>query len=143
MSASLAIAMWAVMGGLWRRMDGGWLGLPKSICIALGGVMASPPIYLAFLSVFGWWPEAAAMTIMIVILIMLFFIASLHPGPSFTNMEVFKKYAIFGLGYWLARLWWPDSWRVGGFIDGPYAIGEIFLGASTYAALMAACLAVM
>jgi len=61
---------------------------------------------------------------------LLFFVVSMAPGPSFTNARCFLKYGPFGAGYWLARLYWPPTWLVGSFIDGPMSVGEIFLGAS-------------
>lgn len=139
MLASLAIIAIAISGGLWRRVDGGWLGLPRSICFALGAVLVMIPSISAAYSLCPHWSGAITLGVLASALVMLFFVMSLHPGPSFTNMEVFKKYGPFGLGYWLARLYWPESWRVGGFIDGPYAVGEIFLGTSVYGALAAAC----
>ena len=59
MLASL-IALWAVLGALWRRADGGWLGLPKSICIAIGSVLALIPSTYAAYALCGYWPEAIA-----------------------------------------------------------------------------------
>lgn len=127
MSAAL-IVLWAVIGGLWRRVFGGWSGLPRSICYALM-VPLTVPIWMVM--PWGvWWPYCLMSVLAAISACMLFFVVSLAPGPSFTNARCFLKYGPFGAGYWLARLYWPATWTWGGFIDGPMAVGELFLGAS-------------
>lgn len=125
------IALWIILGGVWRRVFGGWLGLPRSICYALM-MPLTLPIWLL-----GNWDGGAISTgfaiggsVLLSVACLLFFVVSLAPGPSFTNARCFLKYGPFGAGYWLARLYWPPNWLVGGFIDGPIAVGEMFLGAS-------------
>jgi hypothetical protein len=122
------ILLWAVLGGMWRRVFGGWTGLPRSICYGLMAPLTLP-IWLSY----PWgpyWPYCLLAGVCLTVACLLFFVVSLAPGPSFTNARCFLKYGPFGAGYWLARLYWTPTWLVGGFIDGPMAVGEIFLGAS-------------
>lgn len=125
--ATTLILLWAILGGLWRRVFGGWTGLPRSICYALMAPLTLP-IWMPP-ERWGFWPDLA-LGVVFTAVCLLFFVVSLAPGPSFTNARCFLKYGPFGAGYWLARLYWPPTWLVGGFIDGPMAVGELFLGAS-------------
>ncbi len=127
MTAALVI-LWAILGGLWRRMFGGWTGLPRSVCYALMVPLTLP---------FWLLPERhgllidSALGLVFTVGALLFFVGSLYPGGKFTDdRDVLLKYGPFGLGYVLAHRFWRDEWNRGGFIDGSNAVGEIFLGAS-------------
>ena len=126
------VILWAVLGGAWRRIDGGWLGLPKSICIASGAVLAALPIGWAAWQWVGYWPETLAVTLVGTILVMLFFISSLSPGTSYTGTGSLKRYGPFGLGYWLAEQYWPLAWEER---CGWTEFGEGFLGATVFGCL--------
>lgn len=129
MTAAALIALWAVLGGLWRRVFGGYTGLPRSICYALMAPLTLP-IWLAL--PWGiWWPYCAMSAVPITGLCLLFFVVSLYPGGKFTDdRDVLLKYGPFGLGYVWAHRYWRDEWNRGGFIDGSNAVGEILLGSS-------------
>jgi hypothetical protein len=110
-------------------MFGGWSGLPRSICYALMAPLTLP-IWLAL--PWGiWWPYCLMAGLAATALCLLFFVVSLYPGGKFVDdRDVMLKYGPFGIGYVLACLFWRDEWNDGDFVDGPCAIGEIFLGAS-------------
>lgn len=131
---AILILLWAILGGLWRRILGGWLGLPRSICYALSAPLALP-IWMAM----PWdhmWPYQALGAVVATVAVLMFFVVSLYPGGRFDSArEVLLKYGPFGIGYVAARRWWPDRWRAGGFIDGWSSVGEVFLGASFYACI--------
>lgn len=135
MTGAFLVILWGVLGGLWRRIFGGWSGLPRSICYAIM-VPLTTPLWFRMSWSDAWWPYSIVGGLLVTAACLLFFVVSLYPGATFSNADTIKKYGPFGLGYWFARLWWPDSWRVGGFVDGPAAVGEIFLGASFWAAFM-------
>jgi hypothetical protein len=129
MGAVLLVILWAVLGGLWRRMFGGWTGLPRSICYALM-VPLTLPIWLA-LPWGVYWPYSILAGVCFAALCLLFFVVSFYPGGKFVDdRDVMFKYGPFGIGYVLAHRFWRDEWNRGGFIDGSNAVGEIFLGAS-------------
>lgn len=71
---------------------------------------------------------------------LLFLVRGFVTGPidQPTPARVWKKYGPFALGYWAAWKWWPERWKLGGLIDGPYAVGELFLGGSLYVTVDAA-----
>lgn len=128
----LALA-WPVMGALWRRAFGGWGGVSRGIleipCVA----MAAFPFSWAFTGPLPFWWSVATGAVFSS-LVLLFFIRGFVSGPIDADQwSPFRKYGPFGAGYWLAWRYWPASWRLGGFIDGPYSVGELFLGASVYA----------
>ncbi len=130
MTAAALIALWAVIGGLWRRMFGGWTGLPRSICYALM-VPLTLPAWLIMPWSAAWWPYSVGAGLLLTLSSLAFFVVSLYPGGEFTNdRDVMLKYGPFGIGYVLAHRFWRDEWNRGGFIDGSNAVGEIFLGAS-------------
>jgi hypothetical protein len=125
----MLILLWAVLGGLWRRAFGGWLGLPRWATYVL---MA--PLTLPFWLAMPWdalWPYEALAGVAVIAACLLFFVVSLYPGGRYDDdREVLLKYGPFGIGYVLARRHWPDEWRLGGFVDGWSSVGELSLGAS-------------
>jgi hypothetical protein len=128
-TAAALIVLWVVLGGLWRRVLGGYTGLPRSICYALMAPLTLP-IWLAL--PWGiWWPYAVMIGVSCTAACLLFFVVSFYPGGKFTDdRDVMLKYGPFGLGYILAHRFWRDEWNSGDFIDGSNAVGEILLGAS-------------
>jgi hypothetical protein len=128
-TAAALIALWAVLGGLWRRVFGGYTGLPRSICYALMAPLTLP-IWLA--APWGiWWPYAVMIGVSCTAACLLFFVVSLYPGGKFVDdRDVMLKYGPFGLGYVAAHRWWRNEWNTGDLIDGSNSVGEILLGAS-------------
>ncbi|CUW40261.1 protein of unknown function [Magnetospirillum sp. XM-1] len=110
--ATALVILWAVLGGLWRRMFGGWTGLPRSICYALMAPLTLP-IWLA-LPWGVYWPYSVIAGIGSTALCLLFFVVSLYPGGKFTDdRDVLLKYGPFGIGYVLAHRFWRDEWNRG------------------------------
>lgn len=128
---ALFIIWWAVIGGIWRRMLGGWAGLPRSVCYGLSTPL-SIPVFFTVLPLGVWWASAAFLSA--VALSLIFFVVSLYPGGRYDNTrEVLLKYGPFGLGYVMARRYIPSEWAPNDFFDGWASVGEVFLGASFYA----------
>jgi len=126
------IAAWATGGALWRRAFGGWGGLSRRVTYVL-----SLPLSLLPLLVAAWglpWPWLLGVTSVGAGLVLLFFVCGLWPGVI-DGWRVWRKYGPFAAGYWAAWRWWPSSWRLGGFVDGANAVGELTLGGSFFAAL--------
>ena len=120
---------WAVLGGLWRRVFGGWTGLPRSICYALL-VPLTTPIWMAM--PWGiWWPYCLMAGLAATGACLLFFVVGFYPGGKFVDdRDVLLRYGPFGLGYVWAHRFWRDEWNTGSFLDGSNSVGEILLGAS-------------
>ena len=129
MMLSLVI-LWVILGGLWRRMFGGWTGLPRSICYALM-VPLTLPVWFFLPWSTAWWPYSIGVGLLATAACLVFFVVSLYPGGKFTDdRDVLLKYGPFGLGYVWAHRFWRDEWNTGSFLDGSNSAGEIFLGAS-------------
>ena len=130
MTAVILMALWTALGGLWRRIFGGWTGASRVSCYAAMVPLMMPGHMLIIRQ--GWaLPWAVLAILAATALCLLFFVASLYPGGKFTDdRDVMLKYGPFGIGYVLAHRFWRDEWNRGGFIDGSNAVGEIFLGAS-------------
>jgi hypothetical protein len=126
---ALLIVSWSILGGLWRRMFGGWLGLPRSICYTLM-VPLTLPVWLAL----PWgvmWPYSALAGVAFTALALLFFVVSCYPGGRYDNTrDVLLKYGPFGIGYVWAKKYIPSEWGPNSFFDGWASVGEVFLGAS-------------
>lgn len=130
MTAAAFIALWVVLGGLWRRAFGGWLGLPRSICYALMAPLMAPVVIFLAQTTWPLWVACLA-SIVVTAACLLFFVVSLYPGGKFVDdRDVLLKYGPFGLGYVLAHRYWRDEWNTGDLIDGSNSVGEILLGAS-------------
>lgn len=121
------ILLWAALGGAWRRMLGGWLGLPRSVCYGLSAPLAVPVALL-----FGeclWWPYAVLGGSAFAVIALAFFVVSFAPGETYDGTGSLKRYGPFGLGYFLAEKYWPTQWESK---CGWTEIGEGFLGATFY-----------
>jgi hypothetical protein len=130
MTAAALIALWTVLGGCWRRILGGWLGLPRSICYALMAPLMAPVVIFLAQTTWPLWVACLA-AIVVTTACLLFFVVSFYPGGKFTDdRDVLLKYGPFGLGYVLAHRFWRDEWNTGSLIDGSNSVGEILLGAS-------------
>jgi len=112
------VILWSVLGGLWRRMLGGWTGLPRSICYAI-----MLPLVLPFALLVGfntWWPYAIVSGLGMYLAVLWFFVSGLH------------------LWDWLHDLideHWDVSWQDAHFIDGPQAVVEMASGATVFGLL--------
>lgn len=112
------IIAYAVAGGFWRRVLGGWLGLPRWIAVMMLPALASPLIrihWVAWLVVSLW--------------MMVFWL----PGHKFDDWKALcSRYGGIGLIWTVCQKWWPDHWRLGGFIDGWSSAAEVFAGAVVF-----------
>lgn len=130
--SAILILLWGVLGGLWRRVLGGWLGLPRSICYALSVPLAIPVMWAVHPS-YGL-PIQIGVALGAAVAFLAFFVVSCYPGGRFdVTREVLLKYGPFGLGYVWAKRYIPPEWHKNSFLDGWASVGEIFLGASFYA----------
>ncbi len=130
MTAFALIALWAVLGGLWRRVFGGYTGLPRSICYAMMAPLMAPVVIFLAQTTWPLWIACLA-AIAVTAACLLFFVVSLYPGGKFVDdRDVLLKYGPFGLGYVAAHRLWRDEWNTGSLIDGSNSVGEILLGAS-------------
>jgi hypothetical protein len=116
---ALIIALYIVLGGLWRRIFGGWLHWKRYITISLN-ILATAPIWLLV----PWWAALIAHGLNIAYWI---------KGHEWDHIRpMLLRYGPVGL-YWRACiLWWPEKWRLGGFIDGPTAVAEVLAGATVW-----------
>jgi hypothetical protein len=139
----MACLLWGVLGGLWRRIFGGWLSLPRgSVCYPLS-IPLSAPLGILFWQLLPWYFAIPAF-LAAAGLVLLFFIVSFYPKGKFTDdRDVMLRYGPFGYGYVLAHKYWKDEWNelfnkpfykftTTKFIDGSNAVGEISLGASFF-----------
>lgn len=126
MTVLLACLANAVLGALWRRAFGGWLGARRWLTIPLGCLLGWP--------IFVAWPTLWGLAM--ACLPMLFFL----PGHNLPD-HWFRRYGPFGFGYWFAghsfteKEWARRGWPMEGFIDGWMATGELFLGATFWGVL--------
>lgn len=129
---TLLFLLWGVLGALWRRVFGGYLGLPRgSVCYPLSIPLAAPLWILLFQNFI--WYVALPLSLIATVVILLFFVVSFYPKGKFVdNRDVILKYGPFGIGYVLAHNYWNDDWNTGSFIDGSNAVSEISLGFLLY-----------
>lgn len=105
-------ALFAILGGLWRRVMGGMFSLPRWAVMA-----ASPVLVLPWLSVGPWWFLCVAG------LSALFW----TPGHDFSNdRALLLRYGPFGLAWIACRKWW--RWRFMGWTEA----AEVLAGFSFY-----------
>jgi hypothetical protein len=144
MIATLLLLMWAFLGGLWRRVFGGFLSQKRILTYVY---MAPLTIPLTLLYPIEEWYWRLLVGIATYAVVLLFFVVSIYPGGKFTDdRDVMLKYGPFGIGYILAHKYWKDEWNEtfnkpwypitdNKFIDGSNAVGEISLGALFFAAV--------
>lgn len=126
----LAILANIILGALWRRHWGGWERDHKRWGVVLEGIPLTWPFWL----VLPWWGAAIASALAIT-----FF----APSQRTDTNAVFLRYGPFGLGYWLAYRYWPETWTLGDFEDGWMSVGALFLGGTFWGTVAAVCVAVM
>lgn len=132
------VLAWFIVGAFWRRILGGWLGLPRVVCYALSVPLSAAPVAIAaeFLDA-PWW-LSAVLSAVVASLALTFFIRG-FTSDKIEPEHIWRKYGPFAVGYWAAWKWWPANWRVAGFIDGAGAVGELGLGGTFYATLAFVC----
>jgi len=92
---TLLVIAWAVLGGLWRLLLGGWLGLPRWACVASYALLVAPGWFLL-----PWQAALAAHAF-----------AALYwlPGHLWTDLwEMVKRYGLVigSLWYLIATSDW-------------------------------------
>lgn len=127
LEAAALIAAWTVLGALWRRWFGmaqhGWLFGHRAARLALLTALTAP----AALWLPLWaWPLALAGSI-------LFF--NRHQRTD--GWWGLLYYGPYGAGWGIAQTWIGNAWNTGLWIDGPMALGELWLGGTFWGSLMA------
>lgn len=153
--AALAVAIIAIIAVmLWRRIFGGWLGLRRSLlhlalfCVVVAAVWISfRRIDLAVaigMVVMATWADGHEWTMP------KFMFYRYALGPAVIGgllawatgrpeaLCFFIAGAAVAAVYWAAQRWWPATWCVGGFIDGPIAVAELGAGLSINGGLLIA-----
>lgn len=108
------IALWAILGGLWRRVMGGWLAVSRSAIIYAGIAVLCLPVGLAVGKLL-WWPYGILAYTVTYGASFLFFVCGLH--------------LVDWLYDWLDARWNP-AWQIGGWVDGPRSCVEMASGAA-------------
>lgn len=121
---TVLILTFAILGGHWRRILGGWLGLRRSFIFAAAPLLCLPV----------WLHQPGWVAGLITLAVTLFW----APGHDWTSLRaLLLRYGPVGLCWWTAQRWWPDTWRAGGYIDGAFAVAELTAGAVVYGSLTA------
>ena len=102
-----------IVGALWRRWMGGWLGGERWVRFAVLPLLVWP-----------FWLVWSALPALLASAVCGLFFAMAH---EFEGWGAVKRYGPFGLGYPLAFRFWRSSWNWPPFVDGGTAIGELFL----------------
>lgn len=115
----LSIIFWA----FWRRILGGWLGLPRAAIVVVGALAAVAPFPLEW----GW-------------VVGLLAAAFWTPGHQFgdtvstwrwdsIDRGLLLRYGPIGLAWIAARRLPPNRFRLGSLVDGVFALAELGAGA--------------
>jgi hypothetical protein len=120
MTESFIIIAYAIVGGLWRRVLGGWLNWNRAVAVIFGSVFALP--FVLVLPHWAWLiPLEGAI------------LAYWTIGHKWDHvLPMLKRYGPIGLWWRGAILWWPEKWNKPPFIDGPVAVAEIGAGATFF-----------
>jgi hypothetical protein len=111
-----AILAQMILGGIWRRALGGWLGINRASVVAAGALLTWP-LWLAL----PWWWAAPASALAVGFWTL---------GVRFDSWQVWPRYLVVGaIGYGVLMPRWPAKWCDGDFIDGGAAVGELWAGA--------------
>jgi hypothetical protein len=110
------IALYAIIGGIWRRILGGWFALRRSYIVAFGAMMTAPAWLLL-----PWW-EAA----ILVGILALFFLM----GHRFDRGSIIFRYPLIGAIYRVGERYWPKHYT---------AVAEVVIGAVGWATFAAWC----
>jgi hypothetical protein len=108
----LAILANAILGGIWRRILGGWFSLRRSYIVA-AGVLLTWPVWL----VLPWFwaaPTTGA--------IMLFWTM----GHRFDKWTIILRYPLVGVIYPITEKLWPTRYT---------EISEFFIGGAVWGAV--------
>lgn len=122
---ALATLYGIVVGGIWRRVLGGGGGHRRSLVVATYPALVAPLLL--------FWPWQAYLAVVAVgALVWL-------PGHQWERWQtIVARYGLMGLWWRAVDWWWPRHWRVGRFIDGPFAVAEIGVGATYHGMLFLA-----
>lgn len=116
------VILFAVLGGLWRRALGGWLGLPRWSVVA-----ASPLCAILVLAWHGPWTF---------VLVAAASVLYWTPGHDFSdNLALWRRYGPVGLAWTMCRALWPSSWKIPGMVTGWTEAAEIAAGFLFYGAV--------
>lgn len=126
------VLLWVVLGALWRRWLGGWMGKPPGSRATQFAVMAMlcAPFWL------GWaWPSIAAAVLATGLMGWYW-----SEGHEWTSLPaLLKRYGPIGLCWWAAQKWVPPTWRVRTgktcLIDGPISVAELAAGGLVFGAV--------
>jgi hypothetical protein len=103
---TLAVIANAILGGLWRRVLGGWFAQRRSYVMAVG-VLLTWPLWV----VLPWeWAAALAAAVMM-------FWAE---GHQFDKWTIILRYPLIGVIYPIGKRFWPAHYT---------SVGEIVIGA--------------
>ena len=108
-----------IVGALWWRWLGGWLGGERWWRFAALPVLVWP-----------FWIVLPALPALLASAACGLFFAI---GHTFDGWGAIKRYGPFGLGYPLAFRFWRSRWDRPPFVDGWTAAGELFLGGTFWA----------
>lgn len=107
-----AVILYAVAGGIWRRVLGGWFSLRRSYIVAAGALLGWP-FWIAFPPL----PALAATVAMLVFFTM---------GHRFDKWTIVLRYPLIGAIYPISRFFWASRYT---------EISEVVIGAAFWGAV--------
>ena len=111
------VILTAILGGLWRRILGGWFKLPRSYIVCAGIVLA--------------WPLGLVLPPLYAIILGVACVAFWTPGHDMTNDKaMWLRYGPFAVGWIVARHLKITPWT---------EVGEIVAGSLFWGSLAALC----
>lgn len=102
----------AILGGLWRRILGGWLNQRRSYVMASGALLGWPLWF-----VLPWWGAILATGAMLLFFAM---------GHRFDKWTIILRYPLVGAIYPIARFFWAARYT---------EISEVVIGAAFWGAV--------
>lgn len=109
---TLVIIANAILGGIWRRVLGGWLKQRRSYVMASGALLAWP-----FWFVLPWWGAILATGACLVFW---------SEGHRFDKWTIILRYPLIGAIYPIAKRLWPTGYT---------SISEVVIGAAFWGAV--------
>ena len=111
-----AVILYAIAGGIWRRVLGGWLALRRSAIVAAGAALTIP----AWLTL-PWWEAAVLCGLLALYFLM---------GHRFDRWSIVLRYPLVGATYPIFRALGVRDWT---------AVAEVAIGAAGWAVFAAWC----